>query len=210
MGGKEYQKQFLRIEGIFREKGDLFGKEWAEVRRQQIGFLLERPLMLKVLTQPVWGPAWIQSLWTGEWGEAEEAFRKLGIDQKKEELADMEILLLTLDILNPDLLLPSQINLLRNVNDVVGNYCKQIGLNRESLIPIAIDKIEINKKRNPPEAYGLVAHEDMETSKKRMEGNWQVLKKIRDKMPKGKGNQNWWKKWLPVNKGGWVTQLPSL
>lgn len=164
--------------------------------------------MLEVLTERVWGPAVLNNLWIDEWWEAEQEFRKTEKDQGVEELADMTILLLTLDSFNPNLLSPSQIYLLKlGWDDTVKSYCDEIGLGRESLIPIVEKKIIINRERNPAEAFTLVAGEDMHTSKIKMEQNWQILKKKRDKISKWMGKKDWWKKCLYVDERGWMKEV---
>ena len=184
-------------------KGDLFGSEWDEARRSQIGFLLERPLMFKVLTEKVWGPAKIDGHSIDEWWEAEQEERSSNKEQEIEELADMALLFLTLDSFNPNLLLPSQRELSRlGWDGTVKSYCETIGLDGNDLIPITERKIRVNELRNPPEAFRLVAAEDMQSSKKRMDHNWLMLKKKRGKTMK----QNWWKKMLYIDEGGWVME----
>jgi hypothetical protein len=212
MAGKnELDKVLLPIDGVFRQEGKLFGEEWEEVRRQQMIFLLERPLMFKVLTERVLGPERMKTFWIGEWEEVEATLKKSNSSQMIEELADMAILLLTQDSFNPDLSLPSQIKVLRMVgNETLREYCAEINQRREFLIPEVMKKIEINRKRNPVEAFRLVANEDMQTSNERMARNWQILKEKRGKMPKGKRKRDWWKQWLYVDEGGWIKEVGGI
>lgn len=206
----EIDKLFLKIDGVYRLEGDVFGKEWNGVMAEQIGFLLERPLMFRVLTEKVWGPAKIDVLGLDEWKEAEDGARSEDEEQEIEELADMTLLLLTSDSLNPKLLLPSQRKLLEiGWNDTVRKYCDEIGLDRKDLIPAAMRKIKINKLRNPPEAFVLVPGEDLHSSEKRMEHNWKMLKKKRNEMPKKLDRKDWWKKSLYVDDEGRVQEKKS-
>lgn len=208
MAGNEFQKIYLEIDAVSRLEGDLFGKEWSQVRRQQMDFLLERPLMFKVLTEKFWGAALLNNLFTAEWWEAEQEMRTSDRRQEIEELSDMALLYLTLDSLNPNLLFKSQIELLKlGWDGTVASYCKDLGLDRRDLLPVAEKKIKINKERNPREAFILVAGEDMRTSKERMEQNWGKLKKKRDKIKKLFNRKDWWKKWLYVDGNGYVREI---
>ncbi len=203
----ESEKVFLEIENVYRLKGDFFGEEWNEIRRRQIGFLLERPLMFKVLTEKVWGPAKLNNLWIDEWWESEQAERSSDKRHEVEELADMTLLFLTLDSFNPNLSLPSHLELLRlGWDGTVKSYCDAIGINRDDLKTTAEQKITINELRNPREAFMLVPDEDMQASKKRMDHNWRMLKGKRDKMGRQPKGRDWWKKSLYVDKGGWIRE----
>ena len=203
----EFDKVFLEIDKVYRLDGDLFGKEWDKIRKQQIGFLLERPLMFKVLTEKVWGPARLDALTIDEWWEAEQGLRDSDRNQEIEELADMALLFLTLDSFDPSLLLPTQTTLSKmGWDDTVAGYCEDMGLDRNDLIPIAEKKIKTNRARNPKEAFMLVAEEDMQTSIKRMDNNWLMLKEKRDKTEKQLKRKDWWKKLLYVDNGGWIRE----
>jgi len=208
MGKEQFNKVFLEIDAVYRLDGELFGKEWDQIRRQQTRFILERPLMFKTLTEKFWGPQMLINLFVNEWWEAEQGLRSSDRNQEIEELADMALLYLTLDSLNPDLLLEPQKKLLKMGWDgTVASYCKDLGLDRKDLIPIAEKKIKTNEIRNPKAAFKFVAREDMQTSKKRMEYNWSALKKKRDKPTRlivKRGN--WWKQWLYVDEGGWARE----
>lgn len=200
----EYGEGFLDIENILKSThGELFDDKWSEVRHQQFRFLIERPLLFKVISERYWGPARLNSLWTNEWWEIEEQSRKSNKSAMIEELADMALLLLTMDSLKTDLLLEPQVNLLTlGWTDTVKRYCEEIGICQNDLIPVASQKIQINSRRNPIEAYGLVPGEDMHTAHLRLNNNWKELKAIRDKMPKRFYKSGWWKKWLFVDING--------
>lgn len=211
MAVNEFDKVFLDVDNSFRLRSDLFGEEWDEVRRQQLIFLLERPLLLKVQTEKVWGPARLDNSSINEWWETEVELRGSNRSKEIEELADMALLFLTFDSLNPTLSLPTQKVLIKmGWEDTVESYCKEIELSRHDLIPFVENKIKINKLRNPKEAFVLVSDEDIQTSIKRMEHNWIALKKKRDK-PSNLfisifNRKDWWKKWLYVDEGGWVRE----
>jgi len=207
MEGDEFNKIFLPVEGVFQPDGRVFGPEWADARRQQIDFLLERPLVIKVVTEKVWGPAKINNSWIEEWKETERAIRESTKLQGAEEVADMTIFLLTQDSLNQKLLSQPQIKLLDICfSTVTDNLLRRLGLNMESLMSVVNKKITLNKIRNPSEAFVLVPNEDMENSKQRLDHNWSMLKQMRDKIPK-KGTLNWWSKWLFVDESGWVKKI---
>jgi hypothetical protein len=192
------------LKGIFREQGHIFGPEWDEVRRQQIEFLAERPLIFKVRTQEIWGPADLQNLWTEEWKELVGVVNHPEKGDLKEELADMVILLLTLDSIKPDLMVEPQRGLIEICLGIVKKYADDLGLGGiETLIPVAGRKIEINKLRNPPEAFGLVQGEEMSEAEKRLENNWRVLKSVRDRVTE---SPDWWKQWVGVDEGGWMKE----
>jgi hypothetical protein len=185
----------LPLDSVFRTEGGVLGREWEEVRKEQIGFLLERPLLLKVQTEKQNGPDRLFCLWTDEWKEVEKGG---GV----EELADMAILLMTMDSINPNLLRASQISLLGTMQtDIMKGLAIKGEVAEEMLIGAVNKKIDVNRRRNPPEAFLLVANEDMETAKKRMGNNWQMLKKFREKMT---SKADWWKPFLYVDEGGWV------
>ena len=211
MARNEFDKVFLQVEGVLEPNGRVFGPEWNSVRKQQIGFMLERPLMFKILTKKVWGPAMMHNSWVDEWKETERAIHESTKHQGAEELADMTILLLTLDSLNQKLLLPSHIKLLDICSSgITGSLHKRLGLKVESLIPVVNKKIILNEIRNPSEAFVLVPNEDMENSKQRLDHNWNMLKEMRDKIPKQKSNLNWWKKWLFLDEIGWVRKIGTI
>jgi len=210
MTGNEFDKILLELDGVFNSGDKMFGPEWEGVRKQQIGFLLERPLMLKVLSEKVWGPSRIHVYWTEEWKETERAISELTKSQGAEELADMTILSLTLDSLNQQLILPPQIRLLESASGQIANGLhKRLGLDMTSLIPVAEKKIKLNEIRNPPEAFVLVSHEGMEQSKQRLDHNWSVLKQARNSMPKLLNNPGWWKKQLFVDESGWMREIDT-
>src|SRR5688572_25986026 len=109
---KEFEKVFMEVDSVFKLDSNLFGKEWDKVREAQIKFILERPLMFKVLTEKFWGPQKLINLWTDEWWEAEKELRASNKVRQTEELADVSLLLLTLDSFNPKLSLPTQVSLI--------------------------------------------------------------------------------------------------
>lgn len=203
-------KFFLDVDHAYRLGGNLFGKEWDEVRFQQFVFLIKRPLLFKVQTQKVWGPARLDGYSVGEWWEAEEQSRKSDRPKQIEELSDMALLSLTLDSLDPNLLLNSQKELLKIAwMGTIESYCNDLGLNKDDLAPTVAKKILVNEIRNPEEAFQLISNEDMQTSIKRMEHNWSSLKKKRDEPVSLKylfNSRDWWKKWLYVDSGGWVRE----
>ena len=210
MARNEFDKVFLDIDYAYKLEGNLFGKEWDEVRFQQFIFLINRPLLFKVQTQKVWGPARLDGHSVGEWWEVEEQSRKSDRPKQIEELSDMALLSLTLDSLNPDLSLPSQKELLRIAwMGTVESYCQDLGLNKDELVSTVAKKIEINEIRNPMEAFQLVATEDIQVSIKRMEHNWVSLKKKRNE-PAGFldlfNKRNWWKKWFYIDEIGYVRE----
>jgi len=208
MASNEFDKVFLDIDNSYRLECDLFGKEWDKVRRQQLIFLLERPLLFKVQTEKVWGPARLDGHSVNEWWEAEEQLRNSDRSHQIEELSDMALLFLTLDSLNPNLSLPSQKVLLKiGWDNTVESYCNDLGLSKNDLIPTVEKKIIINKIRNPKEAFTLVTDEDIQISINRMEQNWLALKKKRDKPVRLFARRSdWWKKWLYVDEGGWLRE----
>lgn len=199
---------FLEIDRALKLEGGIFGNQWKEVRKKQIIFLLERPLMFKVLTEKVWGPARLDSSVVDEWWEAEREERSSNKAKEVYELADMTLLFLTSDSLNPNLMLQSQIKLLKTMakDSTVKSYCEAIGITEYDLIPICEKKIKINELRNPQEAFLLVANEDMQTSIKRMDHNWNMLKEKRNILGKQIKESVWWKKTLYVDEGGWVRE----
>ena len=205
----KYYKVFLDVDYALSSPSEcLFGKEWDEVRRQQTVFLLERPLMFKVLAEKRSGPARLNSLFQKEFWEAEQEWRRQNKKPQIEELADMAIILLTFDCFNPGLSLPSQITVMKDGLDTIAGYCKELEIDIKDLISPAKKKVEINKTRNPKEAFMLMQDEPMQMSTERMEHNWSTLKKRRNKHlgwfdDKGK---DWWKKWLRVDKNGWVCE----
>jgi hypothetical protein len=203
----EFEKIYLNVDEIFSAQGKLFGEEWNEAIGRQKGFLLSRPLILKVQAEKIWGPARLDVSVINEFREVQSEVNNSNKVLEIEELADMTLLLITLDNLNPDLVLPVHQELAKiEWEDIVGKYCEDIDTDKNSLIPVVIEKIKLNKLRNPSEAFKLVANEDLETSKKRMEHNWNTLKKNRKLIEEQPWNKDWWKKALYVDEGGWIKE----
>lgn len=203
-----FYKVFLGIDFTLRkDDSGLFGKELEKIRREQIIFLLERPLIFKVITEKRIGPTRLNALFINEFVEAELEFRKLDRKKEVEELVDMTLLSLTHDSLNPSLSLPSQIVVLQNNWDTVAGYCEDLGINTSNLVLPATNKIETNKLRNPKEAFMLIDNEPMQMSVERMKNNWDRLKEKRERHAGWfTKKEDWWKKWLYVDKNGWVRE----
>ncbi len=207
-----FRKIFLDVDNLYKPTNYLFGKEWNKVKKQQMEFLLQRPLIFKVLTENHSGPATLFGSLINELSEAETAIGGLNKRQSIEELADMTLLCLTMDSLNPNLYIPSQMVLFKNELDTtIAFYCKEMGLNINDLIPIVKKKIKTNELRNPIEAFALIPDESWLASIRRMQQNWNTLKKNRDNSPPNLlkfllNKKDWWKSWLWVDDSGQVKE----
>lgn len=214
----EFEKVFLEIDRslgtdryLISLDNHLFGKEWDNVRIRQLVFLLERPLLFKVISEKRFGPIYLNALFINEFWEAEQESRKLNVKKEIDELVDMSLVLLTHDSLNPILSTQKQLIVLEDNWDTVAGYCKDLRIDKNNLVLPALNKIEINCLRNPKEAFMLVDHESMKMSVNRMMNNWLRLKEKREKhVGWFTKKEDWWKKYYYVDDYGWLRDRISV
>lgn len=192
------------LHNLWKQRDFVFDSEWHEIRVKQIEFLTQRPLLALLRTQEIWGPAALQNLWIAEMKELVDALERCSQPESMEELADMVLLLMTVDCIDTRLMVPAQVALLNSSFDIIQRYSLLLQLQSiTAVLPAASMKQRSNELRNPPEAFQLKSGETVDAAERRLVHNWQMLKKHR---PSLIGDPNWWMTALCLDADGWVRE----
>ncbi len=111
------------LHNLWKQRDFVFDSEWHQIRVKQIEFLTQRPLLAQQRTQEIWGPAALQNLWIAEMKELVDALERGIPTESMEELADMVLLLMTVDCIDTRLMVPAQVALLNSSFDVC--FCRE-------------------------------------------------------------------------------------